>query len=83
MSTWNGSPQRELTTNPLSGKLGADQVRLGWQQAMLVLWAVISAALLIAALALTTSGHHTCARPMGTACASPSIPQHAAISGRR
>ena len=24
MSTWNGSPQRELTTNPLSGKLGAD-----------------------------------------------------------
>ncbi len=27
MSTWNGSPQRELTTNPLSGKLGADQSR--------------------------------------------------------
>jgi hypothetical protein len=25
MSIWNGSPQRELTTNPLSGKLGADQ----------------------------------------------------------
>jgi hypothetical protein len=25
MSTWNGSPQRELTTNPLSGKFGADQ----------------------------------------------------------
>jgi hypothetical protein len=25
MSTWNSSPQRELTTNPLSGKLGADQ----------------------------------------------------------
>ena len=24
MRTWNGSPQRELTTNPLSGKLGAD-----------------------------------------------------------
>ena len=23
-SIWNGSPQRELTTNPLSGKLGAD-----------------------------------------------------------
>jgi len=22
--TWNGSPQRELTTNPLSGKFGAD-----------------------------------------------------------
>ena len=26
MSTWNGSPQRELTTNPLSGKFGADQI---------------------------------------------------------
>ncbi|HEY2592905.1 MAG TPA: hypothetical protein VGK33_03275, partial [Chloroflexota bacterium] len=24
-NTWNGSPQRELTQNPLSGKLGADQ----------------------------------------------------------
>src|SRR5690349_20543340 len=24
-STWNGSPQRELTTNPLSGMFGADQ----------------------------------------------------------
>ena len=51
--------------------------RLGWQQAMLVLGAVISAALLTAALALTASGHKTCARPMGTACPSPSIPQHA------
>src|ERR1035437_11096437 len=26
-NTWNGCPQRELTTNPLSGKLGADQLR--------------------------------------------------------
>ena len=57
--------------------------RLGWQPAMLVLGAVISAALLTAALALTASGPNTCARPMGTACPSPSIPQHAAISGRR
>jgi hypothetical protein len=56
---------------------------LGWPQAMLLLWAVISAALLTAALALTASGHNTCARPMGTACPSPSIPQHVAISGRR
>ena len=24
MNTWNGSPQRELTTNTLSGMLGAD-----------------------------------------------------------
>jgi hypothetical protein len=49
--------------------------RLGWQQAML-LWAVISAALLAVALALSTSGHKACIRSMGTACPSPSIPQH-------
>ena len=47
--------------------------RLGWQQAMLVLGAVISAAMLAAALALTASGPTTCARSMGTACPSPSI----------
>jgi len=57
--------------------------RLGWPRAMLVLGALISAALLTAALALTASGHNTCARPMGTACPSPPIPQHAAISGGR
>ena len=57
--------------------------RPGWQQAMLVLGAVVSAALLTAALALTASGPTTCARPLGTACPSPSIPQHVAISGRR
>src|SRR5215472_1312523 len=51
--------------------------RLGWPQAMLVLGAVISAALLAAALVLTASGPTTCARPMGTACASPAILQHA------
>ena len=45
--------------------------------AMLVLGAVISAALLTAALALTASGHQTCARSLGTACPSPSIPQQA------
>jgi hypothetical protein len=56
--------------------------RLGWQQAMLVLGAVISAALLTAALVLTASGHTTCARPMGTACTSSSIPQHAGAGGR-
>ena len=56
--------------------------RLGWQQAMLVLGAVISAALLTAALALTASGPKTCARPMGSACPSLSIPQHAG-PGRR
>ncbi len=26
MITWNSSPQRELTTNPLSGKLEADHI---------------------------------------------------------
>ena len=57
--------------------------RLGWPRAMLVLGAVVSAALLTAALALTASGPTTCARPLGTACPSPSIPQHVAISGRR
>ena len=56
--------------------------RLGWQQAMLVLGAVICAALLTAALALTASGPTTCARPMGTACPAPSLPQQAG-PGRR
>src|SRR6266487_6811967 len=46
--------------------------RLGWQQAMLLLWAVITAALLAIALILNTSGHNApCTRSMGTACPSP------------
>jgi hypothetical protein len=45
--------------------------RLGWQQAMLLLWVVISAALLAIALVLNTSGHNACTRSMGTACPSP------------
>jgi hypothetical protein len=57
--------------------------RLGGQQARLVLGAVICAALLAAALALTASGPTTCARPMGTACLPPPIAQHAVISGGR
>ena len=57
--------------------------RLGWPPAMLVLWAVIAAALLTAALALTASGPTTCARPAGTACLPPPIAQHAVISGGR
>src|SRR5215813_4709446 len=56
--------------------------RWGWPQALLVLWAVIAAALLTAALALTASGPTTCARPLGTACPSPSLPQQAG-AGRR
>jgi len=49
---------------------------------MLVLGAVISAALLTAALILSASGHNTCAQPMGTACPSPPIPQHASAGER-
>ena len=55
--------------------------RLGRQRAMLLLWAVISAALLAVALALSTSGQKACIRSMGTACPSPSIPQH--VDGSR
>jgi len=57
--------------------------RLGRPQAMVVLGAVISAALLTAALALTASGHNTCIQSMRSACPSPAIPQHAVISGGR
>src|SRR5215467_12810002 len=56
--------------------------RLGWLRAMLVLGAVVSAALLTAALALTASGHNTCARPMRTACPSPFTPQQVGAGGR-
>ena len=56
--------------------------RLGRQQAMLLLWAVISAALLTVALVLNPNGDKTCVRSMGTACPSLSIPQHAG-PGRR
>jgi len=56
--------------------------RRGWPPAMLVLGAVVSAALLTAALALTASGPTTCARPVGTACPAPSIAQQAG-AGRR
>ena len=45
--------------------------RLGRQQAIL-LWAVISAALLTIALLLNTSGHKTCIRSVGTGCPSAS-----------
>ena len=57
--------------------------RLGWPQALLVLGAVIAAALLTAALALTASGHNTCIQSMRSACPWPAIPQHAVISGGR
>src|SRR5690348_1928119 len=46
--------------------------RLGRQQAMLVLWAVISATPLAIALVLNTGGNKaSCIQPMGTACPSP------------
>jgi hypothetical protein len=47
--------------------------RLGWQQAMLVLWAVISAALLAVALALNTQRPQACIQPMGMASFFPSL----------
>ena len=55
-------------------------LRLGWQQAMLLVWAVVSAGLIAVALALNTSGHNACVRSVGTACPSPSIPRHADAS---
>jgi hypothetical protein len=54
--------------------------RLGWQQAMLLLWVVISAGLLAVALVLNNSGHKACIQSMGMACPSPSAPQHAGAS---
>jgi hypothetical protein len=54
--------------------------RLGWQQAMLLLWVVISAALVAVALVLNTSGHKACIPSMGTACPSRPVPQHADAS---
>jgi len=70
---------RRGTARPQPRRLHA---RLGWQQAMLLLGAVVSAALLTAALALNASGPKTCARSMGTACPSPSIAQQAGAGGR-
>jgi hypothetical protein len=54
--------------------------RLGLSRAMLLLWAVTSAALLTVALVLNSSGPKACIQSMGTACPSPSIPQHADAS---
>ena len=48
--------------------------RLGRQQAILLLWAVTTAALLATALLLNTSGHNACIQSIGTACPSP--PSH-------
>jgi hypothetical protein len=48
--------------------------RLGWQQAMLLLWVVITAGLLAVALVLDTSGNKACIRSMGSVCSS--APSH-------
>ena len=53
--------------------------RLGLQQAMLLLWVIVSAGLLAVALVLSASGHQGCIQSMGTACPSPlphSMPTH-------
>jgi hypothetical protein len=53
--------------------------RLGLQQAMLLLWVIITAGMLAVALILNTSGHNACIQLMGTGCPSP-VPQHADAS---
>src|SRR5215472_9985284 len=68
---------RQGTALPQARRLYA---RLGWQQAMLLLWVVISAGLVAVALVLNSSGHRACIRSMGMACPSPSTPQHAGAS---
>jgi hypothetical protein len=55
-------------------------LRPGWQQTMLLLWAVLSAALLAVALALNSSGHEACSQSITKAGPSPSTPQHAGAS---
>ena len=75
---WRGRPAahrpRRARRHPRRGIASPQphrlDARLGWQQAVLVLGVVISAALLTAALALTASGPTTCARPIGTPCPS-------------
>lgn len=52
--------------------------RLGWQQTRLLLWAVISAALVAIALLLNTSGHKACIQPIGTGC--PPVSSHSGPS---
>lgn len=68
---------RRGTVFPQARRLYA---RLGWQQAMLLLWAVTSAGLLALALLLNTSGHKTCTQSMETACRSALVPHHADAS---
>jgi hypothetical protein len=46
----------------------AHHLRLGWQQAMLLAWAVVSAGLIAVALVLNAGGHGTCTPLMGTVC---------------
>ena len=68
---------RRGTVFPQARRLYA---RLGWQQAMLLLWAVTSAGLLALALLLNTRGHKTCTQSMGTACRSALAPHYADAS---
>jgi hypothetical protein len=42
--------------------------RLGWQQAMLLVWAVVSAGLIAIALVLNAGGHRACTPLIGTVC---------------
>ena len=49
-------------------------LRLGRPQAILLLWAVTTAAMLTVAVLLNTSGHNACIQSIGTECPSP--PSH-------
>ena len=49
--------------------------RLRGPQALVLLWAAISAALIAVALLLNTGSHKACAQPMGPACAT-SLPEN-------
>ena len=43
-------------------------LRLGWQQAMLLVWAVVSTGLIAVALVLNAGGHGACTPLLGTVC---------------
>src|SRR5215467_5701990 len=66
-----GRHPRRGTAFPLARR---PYLRLGRPRAILLLWAVTTAALLTVALLLNTSGHNACIQSIGTKCPSP--PSH-------
>jgi hypothetical protein len=62
-------------------RAAARRPRLGWRQAMLLLWVVITAGMIAVALALSTSSHSaSCIQSLVATCPSPATPQHAEVS---